>query len=74
MRAEDAASQNETAGNGEGSADIYPTIAYVVREMIESRIEAFGGNKSQAARTLGISLKTLYNRLAQYKQADRAAR
>ena len=38
------------------------------REMILRTIEFAGGNKSRAAEFLGVSLKTLYNRLEQYNK------
>jgi len=40
----------------------------VEREMILRTIEFAGGNKSRAAEYLGVSLKTLYNRLEQYNK------
>lgn len=42
------------------------TVEEVERELIESTLEHFGGDKKQAADILGISLKTLYNRLNSY--------
>jgi len=46
----------------------------VERELIMRTIEFTGGNKSRAAEVLGISLKTLYNRLERYqgKEAQEA--
>ncbi|SRR5579875_651450 len=40
------------------------------RELIMRTIEYTGGNKSRAAEVLGISLKTLYNRLERYQGKD----
>lgn len=42
----------------------------VERELIMRTIEFAGGNKSRAAEILGISLKTLYNRLERYQGKD----
>ncbi|CAG35206.1 sigma-54 interaction domain-containing protein [Desulfotalea psychrophila] len=41
----------------------------VSKEEVESAIKQCGGNKTQAAHTLGISIRTLYNRLASSMQA-----
>ncbi|MGH8012955.1 MAG: sigma-54-dependent transcriptional regulator, partial [Candidatus Binataceae bacterium] len=42
----------------------------VERELILRTIEYAGGNKSRAAEILGVSLKTLYNRLERYHAKD----
>jgi DNA-binding NtrC family response regulator len=42
-------------------------IRDVERDLILMTLKHFGGNKRATADTLGISLKTLYNRLAAYK-------
>lgn len=46
------------------------TVEEVERELIESTLDHFGGDKKQAADILGISLKTLYNRLNSYGDVD----
>ncbi len=42
-------------------------IAAVEKQLILATLDRFEGDKRKAARTLGISLKTLYNRLAVYR-------
>ncbi len=43
------------------------SIADIERRLILATLDACEGNKDRAAKTLGISLKTLYNRLNSYK-------
>jgi DNA-binding NtrC family response regulator len=43
------------------------TIADAERQLILATLEQFGGDKKRAASVLGISLKTLYNRLSVYR-------
>ncbi len=45
------------------------TVEDVERELIETTLEHFSGDKKKAAETLGISLKTLYNRLNSYAES-----
>jgi DNA-binding NtrC family response regulator len=42
------------------------SIKDVEKTLIEKTLEHFDGNKTQTAEALGISLKTLYNRLSEY--------
>jgi two-component system response regulator AtoC len=46
------------------------SIAAVERTLIFATLEQCGGNKEKAADMLGLSLKTLYNRLRQYEADD----
>lgn len=46
------------------------TIAEAEEQLIFAALEAHRGNKKQAAESLGISLKTLYNRLKEFDQPD----
>ncbi len=49
------------------------SLADVDRQLIFATLELCGGVKKRAADLLGISLKTLYNRLEEYGNEDRAA-
>jgi two-component system response regulator AtoC len=59
------ASRESQAGGGE--AEIGLSIEEARRRLILGTLERCGGNKRKAAELLGISLKTLYNRLGAYK-------
>jgi DNA-binding NtrC family response regulator len=59
-------------GTGEAPA-AFPegaTIHGMERALIFDTLEKVGGNKTRAARQLGISLKTLHNKLARYRQEE----
>jgi DNA-binding NtrC family response regulator len=43
------------------------TVAEVERRLMLATLEQCGGTKEKAAQMLGISLKTLYNRLREYE-------
>jgi DNA-binding NtrC family response regulator len=43
------------------------SIREVEKTLIEKTLEHFDGNKKMTAEALGISLKTLYNRLVEYE-------
>jgi DNA-binding NtrC family response regulator len=43
------------------------TLAEAEQSLILQTLRQVEGNKARAARLLGISLKTLYNKLAQYQ-------
>jgi DNA-binding NtrC family response regulator len=46
------------------------SIAEVERRLIFATLESCAGNKRQAADLLGVSLKTLYNRLNAYRELE----
>ncbi|MCA9297318.1 MAG: response regulator [Phycisphaerales bacterium] len=48
-------------------ADGTRTIAVIEREAISAALREHGGNRSAAAAALGISRRTLYNRIEQYR-------
>ncbi len=55
-----------TAGQGVLNFPVGIALADAQREIILATLHHFSGNKKLAAETLGISLKTLYNRLKVY--------
>ena len=60
---------NPFAGDGNGGGlEAGRPIREVERELIFKTLEHFDGDKKVAADTLGISLKTLYNRLNEYEE------
>jgi len=50
------------------------SVAEVERRLITAELARTDGNKTEAARRLGISVKTLYNRLTVYRAAERGRR
>jgi len=48
------------------------TLESVERALISQTLSATNGNKTSAAQLLGISLKTLHNKLTEYKKTPRA--
>jgi len=42
------------------------TVADAERELIVKTLEKAGNNKAEAARQLGVDVKTIYNKLRQY--------
>jgi DNA-binding NtrC family response regulator len=55
------------------SLDIGSGLAEAERKIIYATLDYCGGNKTRTAEMLGISLKTLYNRLNEYEGEERAA-
>ncbi len=70
----------DTSGAGtvsDGSVVRIPvgsSIADAEKRIILATLEEYDGNKKRSAEVLGISLKTLYNRLNSYKEEDEGAR
>ena len=60
-------------GNGTMQIRLGSTLDDIERELIFKTIEFTGGNKTRAAEVLGVSLKTLYNRLERYDRKEPAA-
>lgn len=56
-----------SGGDGRGSLAPDASLREVERYHILQTLDRFDGDKKKAAKTLGISLKTLYNRLNEYR-------
>ena len=75
-----APQDSQVAGNTNRDEDDGKTISLragtsvqeMERKLIELTLEETGGNKTHAARMLGISLRTLRNKLNEYQAADLA--
>ena len=57
-------------GSGAAAQSPLRTLEEVERETIERALGAAGGDRDEAARTLGISVRKLYYRLAAYKSSE----
>jgi DNA-binding NtrC family response regulator len=57
---------DETSGSGL-NVKVGTSVEEVERRLILATLEHFEGNKKKAAEVLKIGLKTLYNRINQYK-------
>lgn len=53
-----------------GAPGVGAPMVQVERQHILNTLDHFEGNKKKTAEALGISVKTLYNRLKQYRDAD----
>ncbi len=62
----------ESAGPGEAAIAPGTTVREMERQLICSTLEKTGGNRTQAARLLGISLRTLRNKLNEAGARSRA--
>lgn len=54
-------------GRPENTIEAGRTVHEVEKDLILATIEHFNGNRKQAAEMLGISVKTLYNRMVEYE-------
>ena len=65
----DLGTKGKSASAGrEVKIEVGTTIAEAEKELIAATLDHLDGDKPEAAETLGISLKTLYNRLKAYRK------
>jgi DNA-binding NtrC family response regulator len=69
IEAIDLLSEEEAPGSGGETLEVpvATEIAQVEKRLILATLDHFGGDKKKSAKALGISLKTLYNRLSVYR-------
>jgi len=70
----DVSQEKLAAGAGDGpeiQLALGASIAETEEKLILATLDHLDGDKPAAAKTLGISLKTLYNRLKEYRRASR---
>ena len=60
------------SGNGGGEGLVGRTVAEVERDLIIETLKHCLGNRTHAANILGISIRTLRNKLQQYRTEGRA--
>jgi len=59
------------ATNGNGGLRLSDAIQQMEIDMIRKALHESGGNKTKAAQILGISRKSLFNKIRDYKLQDR---
>jgi DNA-binding NtrC family response regulator len=69
-RQPEAAPEGKAESSGVLTVRVGSTIAEVERRLILATLKEYQEDKPKSASVLGISLKTLYNRLNQYQAPD----
>src|SRR5215468_7695612 len=70
--AEPLRAMGTTELGGALTVQVGSTVAEAEQRLILATLEACGGNKQRAAEVLGVSLKTIYNRLNAYRESRAA--
>ncbi|WP_265584064.1 helix-turn-helix domain-containing protein [Chitinimonas koreensis] len=60
-----------TPASGVLEFEVGTSLDEAERRIIFATLERYQGNKRRTAKVLGVSLKTLYNRLNEYAASDR---
>ena len=61
----------ELQSKEKGTSRLSGTIYEMEKELIQQTLEEFNGNKTKAADSLGISIRTLRNKLNEYNEAEK---
>ena len=65
---------SEEAAGPDGALPVGTTMRDMERQLIKRTLDGTGGNRTQAAKLLGISLRTLRNKLNEFGLQDRPAK
>jgi DNA-binding NtrC family response regulator len=68
IAAADAAGPTGPTGDAPLGIEVGISIAEAERRLIEATLERLDGDKKSTAEVLGVSLRTLYNRLEEYRR------
>ncbi len=65
--------QSSGGWDGVGQNGSFPTIADMEKELIGRALKRTDGNRNEAAQLLGINVRTLRNKLAEYEEGKKAS-
>ena len=60
-----------SSGKKDATPKLSGTIYDIEKELIQQTLEEFSGNKTKAAESLGISIRTLRNKINEYNETEK---
>ena len=60
-----------SSGKKDATQKLSGTIYDMEKELIQQTLEEFSGNKTKAAESLGISIRTLRNKINEYNETEK---